>query len=289
MPELPEVETMRRDLEPDLWDRRIQGIRVLRSSVTGVAGAAALTPAIGMVISKVGRRAKTLIFESADGRALAYAPLMTGQPSMAPTGAPVHPHDRAIIDLDDGESLRLRDMRGFARLSFLRRDAQGVFRDISSEDPFAHLGPEATEPIDPEEFAAQLRSRRFRNLPLKAALLDQRLLAGLGNIYADEVLWRARLSPVRAAGSLNSVEIVTLLSEIPLLLSEAIERRGSRIYTYSPPGSAPPTMQLALAAYGRAGRPCLRCSAPLVARRISGRTAVSCPSCQVDPQKEIVT
>lgn len=324
MPELPEVETMRADLEPDLLARGVRSIRVLRPSVAAPHGAASLAAATGMPIGWVGRRGKTLLLaptpalapggrplalpepgallgrplggaplnpiaadgallvrpsESPDRRVLAWAPRMTGSPRVVPADTPDHPHDRATIELSDGASLRLRDSRTFARLVLLRHEPDGRLVAPDGSEPLGRLGPEATEEVDGAWLAERFRSRAFRAMPLKGALLDQRLIAGIGNIYADELCWLAGLDPARPCGDLTEAEAARLARFVAPLIREAVAARGSRIRTYAPPGGAP-AMQTRLRAYGRAGTPCDRDSTLLVARRIAGRTTSACPACQ---------
>lgn len=277
MPELPEVETMARDLAPHLTGRTIRDPYLARPKLSPdpdlLAGIA------GRRISRVTRRAKSIVIECGD-RALILAPRMSGAPRIEPAGAAPEKHDHFGFDLADGRrrvgAFRWRDPRMFGRLRLVRITPDG-YRDGDGRDPFGRTGPEPLE-IGVDGIVARLADRPRAGI--KALLLDQRAIAGIGNIYADEALHRARIHPRTLAGELTRARLRALARAIILLLEAGIADRGARVRTYAPPAGGA-AMQLRLDAYGRAGLPCRRCKKPLVRGVVAGRTTVWCGHCQV--------
>src|SRR5918995_1778079 len=254
MPELPEVESVRRAIAPALEGRRLEHVEINDVRLTRpedpVAVAAELT---GERVEHVDRRGKYLIVRFASGRALLIHLRMTGSLLRDPAGSS---HLRALLHLDDGTEVGYRDVRRFGTWLLLE--------------------PGELEPY----LAERLEGRRA---PLKAALLDQRTLAGLGNIYVDEALWYARLHPLRPAGSLERHELKRLHRAIRKALELGIERQGSTLSDYRLPDGSPGTMQREFRAYGRTDEPCDRCGTPLEKIRAGGRGTWFCPRCQTLP------
>ena len=255
MPELPEVETVARDLRrhlvpgdaagPVITGARVGWVRTLRDEdparfVAGVTGRR---------IEAVGRRGKQLVIDLDGGAFLTVHLKMTGQLFVVPAALPHDPYERFALALDDGRELRFRDIRKFGRLGLYGAD----------DDPFDAVGP---EPLDPRftlrEFRKRIRGRRAR---LKPLLVDQAFIAGIGNIYADEALWRSKLHPLRTARSLRPADERRLYRDIVEILSEAVERRGSSIDDYTAP-DGDGEMQERLDVYQRTGQPCRRCGRP---------------------------
>jgi formamidopyrimidine-DNA glycosylase len=197
---------------------------------------------------------------------------MTGQLRLVDPSVEVANHTHVILDLDDGRQLRYRDSRRFGRLLL------GTEAELLTSRTLPRLGP---EPIDPAFEPAELY-RRFRNrrAPLKAVLLDQATIAGVGNIYADESLHRARLRPDRAARSLSRKSVQRLHDSLRESLQVAIRNRGSSVDTYRDAWGETGNQQEELQVYGRAGEPCFNCGRPLSVVRIAGRTTVFCRRCQ---------
>lgn len=281
MPELPEVETMARDLRPKLmgvklvsaWCDRPTSLRYpdLEAFRTGV---------VGTRILAVERRAKSVLVRLSSGDVLVFAPRMTGRFVIAEPGEVRHDHDRLGLVLADGRELRFRDQRTFGRVGLYRTDVDGTILDADGSPLFGAIGPEPLDPgFGPEEFIARLAAKRNAGRPLKEVLLDQGNLAGVGNIYADEVLWRSFLHPATRTGSLSGPDAVRLYSNLRLLLSEAIAARGSSVVDYMPPDGNP-AMQEKLDVYGRGGQACHRCGTTLAKERHAGRGTVFCPTCQ---------
>ncbi|HZM73210.1 MAG TPA: bifunctional DNA-formamidopyrimidine glycosylase/DNA-(apurinic or apyrimidinic site) lyase [Candidatus Polarisedimenticolia bacterium] len=280
MPELPEVETVARDLRPRVVGARIAGTRTnwlktLRSGDPAAFGAAV----IGREIVGTTRRAKLVVLELDDGQAITIHLKMTGQLFVVPAETPEDAYVRAVVSFDDGRELRFRDIRKFGRIGIASRD--GVSGDLIGElggpKTFRGFGP---EPLDPaftlSTFRRRIRGRRGR---LKSLLLDQAFIAGVGNIYADEALWAAKLHPLRTAQTLRPADERHLYSHLRRLLEEAVERRGSSIDDYTAP-DGDGSMQEHLAVYGRTGEPCERCGRPIRRFFLGGRGTHFCSWCQ---------
>ena len=197
---------------------------------------------------------------------------MTGQLRLVDPVAPLQKHTHAVFTLDDGRQLRYRDPRRFGRLLL------GTANALLIAKKMPRLGP---EPIDPD-FAAEELYRRLkrRRAPLKAVLLDQAAVAGVGNIYADESLYRARLRPSRIASTVSKQSARRLHEAMRESLQLAIANRGSSVDTYRDAWGEVGGQQERLLVYGRAGEPCFTCGRPLSSQRIAGRTTVFCRRCQ---------
>jgi formamidopyrimidine-DNA glycosylase len=280
VPELPEVETVARDLRSLIVGARIVGARctwprTLRTHDPAAFGAAL----VGHRVEAVGRRAKLVLIELDGGFALTVHLKMTGQLFVIPAEAPEDPHVRLVLELADGRELRFRDVRKFGRVGLYPRDR--VTGELVTEPGgaavFARHGPEPLEDdFTLQAFRALSRPRRGR---LKPLLLDQGFLAGIGNIYADEALWAARLHPLRSAGSLRPADERHLYAAIRSVLGEAVERRGSSIDDYTAP-EGDGQMQEHLTVYQRTGQPCLRCGRPIRRVVIGARASHFCSWCQ---------
>jgi formamidopyrimidine-DNA glycosylase len=280
MPELPEVETVARDLRGLVVGARIAGsrsswLRTLRSQDAAVF-AAAVT---GRTIVGSSRRAKLVVLDLDDGSAITIHLKMTGQLFVVPAALPEDAYVRHVIAFDDGRELRFRDIRKFGRIGLARRDGpDGDLRgELGGERGFKGFGP---EPLDPgfslRAFRRAIRGRRGR---LKPLLLDQSFIAGIGNIYADEALWAARLHPLRSAATLRPADERRLYRSIRRILAEAVERRGASIDDYTAP-EGDGSMQEHLFVYQRAGEPCPRCGRPIRRIVVGGRATHFCSWCQ---------
>ena len=283
MPELPEVETVARDLRPRVVGARIAGTRThwpktLRSG-DPVAFSAAV---VGRSIVQSTRRAKLVVLELDDGQAITIHLKMTGQLFVVPAEAPEDAYVRAAIAFDDGRELRFRDVRKFGRIGIASRDgASGdLVGELGGPKTFRGFGP---EPLDPAFTLAKFRRRiRGRRGRLKSLLLDQAFIAGVGNIYADEALWAAKLHPLRTAQTLRPANERHLYEHLRRLLAEAVERRGSSIDDYTAP-DGDGFMQEHLTVYGRTGEPCQRCGRPIRRLFLGGRGTHFCSWCQRVP------
>jgi formamidopyrimidine-DNA glycosylase len=280
MPELPEVETVARDQRA----RRV-GATNVGAPYTGARTLRTHTPdafaeaVAGRRVEAVGRRAKQLVVDLSGGAALTIHLKMTGQLFVVPAGTPEDPYIRLVLELADGRELRFRDIRKFGRVGLYGRDplTGELVTELGGGAVFAAIGP---EPLDPaftvRDFRKRLRRRKGR---LKPLLLDQSFLAGVGNIYADEALWLARLHPLRSATTLRPPDERRLFEAIRSILAEAVERRGSSIDDYTAP-DGDGAMQEQLAVYQRTGEPCPRCGRPLRRIVVGARSTHFCSWCQ---------
>ncbi|HKB92676.1 MAG TPA: bifunctional DNA-formamidopyrimidine glycosylase/DNA-(apurinic or apyrimidinic site) lyase [Gaiellaceae bacterium] len=273
MPELPEVESVRRQLEPVLVGRRLERVHIDDPRLVRPYEPAEVAAELeGERVAAVGRRGKYLVVRFERGRVLLIHLRMTGSLLHAPGGSlQDDPHRRAVVRLDDGSDVAYRDVRRFGTWLLL---------EPGEAEPYlvARVGD---EPLDALFTAARLGERLAgRRTSLKAALLDQRTLAGMGNIYADEALWRARLGPLRPAASLDRDELRRLHRGIRAALEHGLARQGSTLRDYRLPDGSGGSMQDEFRVYGRRDEPCDRCGTPIARTRVAGRTTWFCPTCQ---------
>ena len=273
MPELPEVETVRRQLEPVLVGRRFERVEIDDPRLVRPFEPAAVAAELeGERVAEVDRRGKYLIFRFESGRVLLVHLRMTGSFRHRRNGVGEDdPHRRAVVRLDDGSDVAYRDVRRFGTWLLVEpEELEPYLADRLGEEPLV-------AGFTPARLARRLAGRRA---PIKAALLDQRTLAGLGNIYVDEALWGARLHPKRPAGELDANDVRRLHGAIRRVLQTAIERRGSTLRDYSTPRGRRGSMQRAFKVYGRTNEPCDRCGTPIEKTRTGGRGTWYCPHCQ---------
>ena len=279
MPELPEVETVVRGLRSSLPGRSIVEVRFGKTDfVENPAGIAEHLP--GMRISDVKRLGKFISIGLESGSAprpsrsrLVIHLGMTGQLTLPRASESVAPHTHGFFVLDDGRELRYTDIRRFGRMLLVPEEKLAEFE--------GDLGVEPLE-IAAAEFCRRFASRRAR---LKALLLDQRLLRGIGNIYADESLFRARLHPARIAEKLTMKQLLALHRSVREVLEDAIRFRGSSISDYVDSEGNRGGFQLRHRVYQRDGKPCFRCRAKIRRVIVAGRSSHFCPRCQPAPRK----
>jgi formamidopyrimidine-DNA glycosylase len=304
MPELPEVETIARDLRVLVVGSMIAGARSNWPKTLRSHEPAAFADGVsGREIVGVGRRGKQLLVMlgpareavpgSPSGGAASAGPgsgpgptepavltvhlKMTGQLFVVPADTPQDRHVHLVLELEGGRELRFRDMRKFGRIGLYRRDPETGIPLAGEADGVLARGAEPlSDEFTLELFAEMLAARRGR---LKTLLMNQNFLAGVGNIYADEALWQARLHPVREARSLHPDEMRRLYSALLAVLSEAVMRRGSSVDDYTAP-DGDGSMQEHLVVYQRTGEPCLRCGRPLRRIVVGGRSTHYCGWCQ---------
>ncbi|MGA3293889.1 MAG: bifunctional DNA-formamidopyrimidine glycosylase/DNA-(apurinic or apyrimidinic site) lyase [Candidatus Acidiferrales bacterium] len=277
MPELPEVETVARGLRAVLPGRRILGVRLGKTDF--IDDPAAIEQQLpGTRINEVRRHGKFLVLdlEASNGGARDLSLLvhlgMTGQIVICPPGARIAPHTHVFLVLDDGQELRYTDIRRFGRICILA--------DGSREEVFGPLGLDPLEATE-AEFLGALHGRRAR---IKALLLDQHVLRGMGNIYTDESLWRARIHPMRLGARLKCDELRRLHRAVRGVLTEAIRLRGSSISDYVDSHGQPGEFQRRHRVYQREGKKCFRCGAPIRRVIVAGRSSHFCPRCQPAPR-----
>jgi len=273
MPELPEVETIRLALEPHVVGRRFERVEINDSRLVRPFEPMAVAAELeGERVAALDRRGKYLIVRFESDRVLLIHLRMTGSLRHAAGGAlGEDPHRRAVVSLDDGSDVAYRDVRRFGTWHLLEPDeVEGYLEQ--------RLGGEPLE----RSFTARRLAERLagRQAPIKAALLDQRTVAGLGNIYVDEALWRAQVHPLRPAGTLDPDELARLTKAIRAALRAGIARQGASLRDYSTPDGRRGRAQERFRVYGRAGEPCPRCGTPIDKIRAGGRGTWYCPSCQ---------
>jgi formamidopyrimidine-DNA glycosylase len=274
VPELPEVETIRARLEPRLTGRIFERVVISDPRLTRPEPPEVVAGELeGEQVRAVRRRGKYLIVEFESGRHLLIHLRMTGNVQHpASGGLQADPHRRAVVSLDDGSDVAYRDVRRFGTWELLEPG--------ELEEYFAarRLG---REPLERRFTVSALQSAfAGRRAPVKAALLDQRAAAGVGNIYADEALWRARIHPLRPAGTLTKEELVALRKGVRQALQMGIARQGATLRDYRDPSGARGRMQDTFRVYGRTGQPCDRCGTPIEKIRAGGRGTWFCPDCQ---------
>jgi len=269
MPELPEVETIRRDLEGYILGRRILEVEVLwPRTVRDMSPEDFRTRLKGQRIEALGRRGKHLVLELADGEDLVIHLMMSGRLLVEEGCVSPGKYDRVLFRLEGDQSLRFWDVRRFGWMALVE-DA-GEF--------LAHLGPEPLGEAFTAEALAELLSGRKGQL--KPLLLDQHFLAGVGNLYANEALFAAGLHPCRRADSLTEEEIASLHRAIHSVLEAGIEDRGSSSTSYRDALGRRGRHQEHLAVYAREGQPCPCCGAPIERMVVGGRGTHFCPRCQ---------
>ena len=279
MPELPEVETVRRGLEGAVVGRRIVGVQVLgRRTVRRQSPAELTTRLTGRTFTAAGRRGKFLLLSLDDDAVLVVHLRMSGQ-LLHLSGTqlwPIAPHTHVVVALGDGTELRFVDPRTFGEW-FVSSDVDG--RGVPLE--LAHLGRDPLlEGLPTAYLAAHFAGRRVR---LKGRLTDQRIVAGIGSIYADEICFRAKLRPDRSGASLSDTEVASLAKAARAVLREAVASRGSslRDLGYRDLTGEVGSFQERHAVYDRAGEQCRRCGSQVVRLKIGARAAYLCEGCQL--------
>uniref|UniRef100_C5D649 Formamidopyrimidine-DNA glycosylase n=1 Tax=Geobacillus sp. (strain WCH70) TaxID=471223 RepID=C5D649_GEOSW len=273
MPELPEVEIIRRTLIPLTAGKTIADIQVFWPKI--IKYPADVTEFIetmkGQTIRDIHRRGKFLKF-TLDEHVLISHLRMEGRYAVCKKEDPIEPHTHIIFRFIDGTELRYRDVRKFGTMHLYRKGEE------EARLPLSQLGP---EPFS-ETFTANFLAQRLRktNRTIKTALLDQTVVVGLGNIYVDESLFRAGIHPERISSSLTDEEVARLHREMVTILQEAIEKGGSTVRSYVNTNGEAGTFQLQLFVYGRKGEPCQRCGQPIQKTVVAGRGTHYCAFCQ---------
>lgn len=274
MPELPETETIARDLNATIAGRSITGVRVKRPDVLREAGKAAFARRLkGARILRSWRRAKLIVTDLSTGDRLVVQPRFTG--ALIVETADLDPallaYSTLRLELDDSRALHYCDVRRLGTVALMTE------RRFSE-----YAGALGKEPLDPEFTAGQLSGvLRGSSQPVKKVLMDQRRIAGIGNIYANEALWRSGIDPSRAANSIGTDAASRLRDEIVAVLRESIDARGTSFRDYRDTRGERGTFAAKLQAYGREGEPCKRCGARLIGTHaVDGRATVFCARCQ---------
>ncbi|HLK11267.1 MAG TPA: bifunctional DNA-formamidopyrimidine glycosylase/DNA-(apurinic or apyrimidinic site) lyase [Candidatus Binatia bacterium] len=269
MPELPEVETIARGLGRALRGRRVVAVEVREARLRAPVSPGFAARLTGRRIEAVFRRGKYLLAALDDGALWLIHLGMSGRITLAAAAAPQRRHDHVVVALDDARVLTYHDPRRFGRMDVIPAAALAA----ETGGGIDALAPELT----PGALFALTRRRRTST---KALLMDQRRVAGLGNIYVNELLFRAGVRPRRRAGRLTRAQCARIVAATRAVLAEAIRHGGSSISDYRDGFGRAGRFQAAHRVYGRAGEPCSRCRTPLRACRVAGRSSFYCPRCQ---------
>ena len=268
MPELPEVETVTNEIRPYVLGRRIDNVEVFwPGTVKGNTVEEFISGLRAQTVTTVRRRGKFIVWELSSGKRLLTHLKMTGALIVQGASTPPPPYNRVEITLDNGQKVYFRDPRKFGRM-----------RVVDHDKSLDELGP---EPLEPEFTAEILESiLKKRKSPIKPTLLDQTLIAGIGNMYADEALFEAKIHPLRAADSLSPAEYRGLHKAIQHVLNTAIEAKGASISNYVRPGGELGQAHFAFKVAHRRGENCPVCQTPLARIVVRGRGTYLCPYCQ---------
>lgn len=273
LPELPEVETIKRTLQPRLIGRRFAGAQVLLPKIIRTPDPDQFKETInGKKILSLDRRGKYLLGQLSEGLVFVVHLRMTGSLMYCRPDTPLARHTHVVLPLDNGDQLRFTDLRQFGRIWLLPETS---LKNLSG---YQNLGVEPLETAFTVSYLKKLLKGRHRQI--KPLLLDQTLIAGLGNIYTDEALHRAQINPEHPAGTLSPQEITRLHQAVRTVLQEGIEYRGTTVRDYLDGNGRPGGYQELLRVYNREGQPCRRCGQAITRKKISGRSAYFCPACQ---------
>ncbi|MFD1676648.1 DNA-formamidopyrimidine glycosylase [Alicyclobacillus fodiniaquatilis] len=278
MPELPEVETIRRGLSQLIVGKTIERVLVNLPRIIRYPSVGSFEERlVGRRIESIDRRGKYLLFNVAPYTWISHL-RMEGQYRVAPASEPMAPHTHVVFGLSDGAELRYRDVRQFGTMDVLTKDEP-------LPTGLVNIGP---EPFDPLLTAQSLYLRLHkRSSAIKTVLLDQTCIAGLGNIYVDEALFSSGIHPLVSANQVSEAQCASLLVAIRDVLTRAIEAGGSSIRTYVNGYGRHGGFQMQLSVYGRAGEPCFVCGQPIEKIRLGGRGTHLCSACQ--PRTAVVT
>jgi formamidopyrimidine-DNA glycosylase len=269
MPELPEVETTRRGLVPRVVGHTIRDVVIRDRRLRWPVPRDLEARLRGCRIAAIRRRGKYLLFDCGGGCLLAHLG-MSGSLTVVPAGDAPRPHDHADIVLDSGEAVRFNDPRRFGALLWTPApESHPLLAGLGIEPFDASFGGEALH-----------RLAQGRRVPVKQFLMDARVVAGIGNIYANEALFAARIHPERAAGRISPARLERLAREIRVTLQRALAAGGSTLRDFVGSDGNPGHFQLQYAVYGREGLPCPACGHPVRAARHAGRATYYCPRCQ---------
>lgn len=273
MPELPEVETVKRSLKPLIEGRAIAGVEIYYGGIIKKPEPAAFRSMIkGKLIKSIQRRGKYLLFQLHDDYTLVIHLRMTGQLVHADPGQPLSKHTHLIFNLSDDKQLRFVDVRKFGMVYLI---------PTGSWQSAGGLGEVGYEPLE-EDFTLQVLQEMAagKKTALKSFLLNQKKIAGIGNIYADEILFAARLHPHRRLDTLDLQELERLYEAVRAKLAEGIAYRGTSVRDYVDGRGEKGGFQKRLKVYDRGNLPCLHCGTKLIKTTVAGRSTVYCPQCQ---------
>lgn len=270
MPELPEVETTRRGIEPHIIEQRLERVTVRNGSLRWPVPKDLQSLLQGQEILEVGRRGKYLLLRFKAGTLLMHLG-MSGSLRVVKATEAVGKHDHVDLTFVNGATLRLNDPRRFGAVLWAGNDPQ-------DHELLSHLGPEPLSDEFDGEYMFQ-RSRK-RSQAIKQFLMDSRVVVGVGNIYANEALFKAGIRPTKAAGKVTRKAYLRLADEVKLVLEKAIAQGGTTLKDFVGGDGKPGYFKQELLVYGRGGEPCAQCDAVLKEIRLGQRSTVYCPQCQ---------
>ena len=273
MPELPEVETIKRELLEKVKGKRVSGVRVEKEkSVKLVSPGEFEKILVGKVFSDIQRRGKYLIIYLDSESTLIVHLRVTGRLLFSKDGQKIPKYTKIIFTFDDGSQLFFSDMRGFGTAYLVAGTDFGLIPGL------AQIGPEPLESnFSPEVLANLLRKKRGK---IKPILMDQSFIAGVGNIYAQETLFRAGIHPERDVSTLSKEEIKAIYESLTTILRQAIAHRGTSTDTYVDLNGKKGSFEAQLQVYGKEDQTCMKCGNPIRKKKIAGRGTCFCPKCQ---------
>ncbi|USS86753.1 DNA-formamidopyrimidine glycosylase [Fructilactobacillus cliffordii] len=273
MPELPEVETVRSGLTKLVQGATIESVEVLYPKMINLPAADFEKDLAGKQIIRIDRRGKYLLFRLSDDLTLVSHLRMEGKYEVEPEGSPRPKHTNIVFHLNDGRELWYKDTRMFGKMALVKDD------EVMNLSGLNKIGP---EPTDADLSFTYLKERLHKShRKIKAFLLDQSQVAGLGNIYCDEVLWMSKIHPEQMTNYVSDAEIETLRQNIIKEIAAAIQGHGTTVHSYSNAFGEAGEFQNQLQAYGRKGEPCRRCGTPMEKIKVAQRGTTFCPKCQV--------
>lgn len=273
MPELPEVETVRRTLEPLVKNKKIVGVTVWYEKIIVGNKQNFCKSLVGKTIKKIDRYGKYLLIRLNDNLTIVSHLRMEGKYRLvSDKDLPKEKHDHLQFEFNDGSALRYNDVRKFGRMQLTETGTEEIVTGIKN------LGPEPNTTEFSLDYFKRALSNRRKNI--KTLLLDQSVVAGLGNIYVDEVLWKSKIHPLSSANALSEEAVQSLYDNINQTIAEAINLRGTTVHTFLAADGLAGGYQNKLQVYGHQGRACSRCGNIFKKIKVSGRGTVFCPNCQ---------
>ncbi|GMA69408.1 formamidopyrimidine-DNA glycosylase [Leuconostoc litchii] len=275
MPELPEVETVRRGLEKLIVGSKITDVQLPYPKVITGDSQQFVTGVLNAEFEKISRRGKYLLLQLSNQHTIVSHLRMEGQYSVEPSDTEPYKHTEIIFGLSDNRALFYNDTRRFGRMILTTTGFE-----MTEVPSLAKLGPEPTEEQLTLSYMKTIFAKSKR--PVKTFLLDQTQIAGIGNIYADEVLWQSKIHPKTPASMLSDVELIVLRENIITEIKRATDHHGTTVHSFSNVFGEVGKFQNELEAYGRVGESCLRCGATMIKIKVGQRGTTFCPVCQVE-------
>ena len=273
MPELPEVETVRRTLEPLIKDKTIKNVTVWYPKIIMGDAEQVAKQLKGKKIITVDRYGKYLLIRLSDDLTLVSHLRMEGKYRLVTPDRPKQKHEHVQFEFTDGTALRYDDVRKFGRMHLVETGTERITTGIK------HLGPEPNSSEFSINYFEKALAKKKKNI--KNTLLDQSVVCGLGNIYVDEVLWLSKIHPLSSAQKIPREQVEILHDNINEIMQKAIKLRGTSVHTFLDAAGTSGNYQNELKVYGHAGQPCVRCSTKLEKIKVNGRGTTFCPTCQV--------